>query len=407
VGSWNGLQNRTHPLKQISSIDLELSQLLEKLERDSLRRRLKTHLPKQSEERTDTGENFVNFGSNDYLGLATEPFLAEAAIEAIREHGTGSGASRLISGNHAPHDELETALATWKGTEAALAFSSGHATAVGVIPALIGPQDVVILDKLSHACIIDGARLSGAKIRVFPHNSTEKLEHHLQWARSKHPKSRVLIATESIFSMDGDCAPLAEIVELKDRYDAWVLVDEAHAVGVFGPTGGGLLQELGLGGRVEIQMGTLSKGLGCSGGYICGSRILIDWLINKARSLIYSTAPPPGNARAAAVAVHWMASDAAAQRRAALWKNVELIKRELMGIATPQSPIVPVIVGSNTRAIQLSNTLLSKRFLAPAIRYPTVPRDRARLRITLSARHTPEAIQDLSKAIRDHLSDTA
>ena len=167
-----------------------------------------------------------------------------------------------------------------------------------------------------------------------------------------------------------------------------------------------MIQELQLGARVEVQMGTLSKGLGCSGGYICGSQNLVDWLINKARSLIYSTAPPPGNARAAAVAVHWMSSDAASERRAKLWQNVELLKSELSGIATPQSPIVPVIVGSNTRAIQLSDALLLRRFLVPAIRYPTVARDSARLRITLSARHTPESIQNLSRAIRENLAAT-
>ena len=310
----------------------------------------------------------------------------------------------MITGNHAPHHELEIALATWKGTESALAFSSGYTSAIGTIPALVGAKDVIILDKLSHACIIDGARLSGAIIRVFPHNNTDRLESHLQWARLKHPKARILIATESIFSMDGDHAPLADIIELKDRYNALLLVDEAHAVGIFGQTGGGLIQALQLGERVEIQMGTLSKALGCSGGYICGSKPLIEWLVNKARSLIYSTAPPPSSAHAATAAVHWMSSHAAQQRRADLWKNVGHLQRELGGIITPKSPIIPVIVGSNTRVLQLNKALLSGGFLVPAIRYPTVPRGLARLRITLSARHTRESIESLSKAIRENLA---
>lgn len=325
-------------------------------------------------------------------------------MEAVRIYGTGSGASRLITGNHAPHDELEIALANWKGTESALAFSSGYASATGTIPALVGAGDVVLLDKLSHACIIDGARLSGAIIRVFPHNNTDRLESLLKWARLKHPKSRILIATESVFSMDGDHAPLATIVELKERHEALLLVDEAHAVGVFGQNGSGLIQALQLGKRVDVQMGTLSKALGCSGGYICGSRALIEWLVNKARSLIYSTAPPPGNAHAATVAVRWMASHAAQQRRADLWKNVDHLQRELVGIVTPTSPIVPVIVGSNKRALQLSHTLLAEGFLVPAIRYPTVPKGQSRLRITLSARHGRESIERLSKAIREDLA---
>ena len=228
------------------------------------------------------GRQLVNFSSNDYLGLAADPILRKAAIAAIEEFGVGAGASRLISGTQSPHVALESALARWKRAPAALCFSSGYAAAVGTLPALASKQDVVILDKLCHASLIDGARLSGATLRVFPHNHLGKLESHLDWARREHPQARRIVVTESIFSMDGDRAPLGELVELKKRFHALLLLDEAHAIGVLGPNGRGLAAELGLETEVDVQMGTLSKALGVSGGYICGSRSLIDWLINRA-----------------------------------------------------------------------------------------------------------------------------
>ena len=370
------------------------------LENDSLRRALRAPLLRADSAAEGDPEALINFGSNDYLGLAEEPFIAQAAIEAVGRYGTGAGASRLICGNHAPHAALEEALAAWKGTEAALAFSSGYATALGTIPSLIGPQDVVILDKLCHACIIDGARLSGAVLRIFPHNNLDRLETHLQWARKRHPKARILVATESIFSMDGDLAPLAAIVALKERYGAWLMVDEAHAAGVLGATGGGLAQALGLGGRIEIQMGTLSKALGCSGGYIVGSRTLVDWLINKARSLIFSTAPAPASAATATASVRWMSTEAAHERRALLWTNVALFQKTWPELPAAQSPIAPVLVGGNEETLRLSKRLLAAGFFVPAIRYPTVPRGRSRLRLTLSARHSAESIQRLTVALR-------
>lgn len=370
------------------------------LETDSLRRALKTPLPRADSGIENGLEALINFGSNDYLGLAEEPFIAQTAIEAVGLYGTGAGASRLICGNHAPHEALEEALVAWKGTEAALAFSSGYATALGTIPALIGPQDVVILDKLCHACIIDGARLSGAVLRIFPHNNLERLETHLQWARRRHPKARILVATESIFSMDGDLAPLAEIVALKERYGAWLMVDEAHAAGVLGATGGGLAQALGLCERIEIQMGTFSKALGCSGGYIVGSRTLVDWLINKARSLMFSTAPAPASAATAAASVRWMSTEAAHERRALLWTNVTQLQKAWPELPGTQSPIAPVLVGGNAESLRLSERLLAAGFFVPAIRYPTVPRGRARLRVTISARHSADSIHRLTASLR-------
>ena len=271
------------------------------------------------------GRTLLNFSSNDYLGLANDPQLKAAAIDAVEKFGAGSGAARLICGSLAPHHELDETLAGFKGTEAALSFSTGYATAIGTICALLGKDDVIILDKLVHACIVDAARLSGAKIRVFAHNDLEDLEKILKWAGRKiqHPTSdapprrRVLIVTESVFSMDGDTAPLREIVALKEKHGAWLMVDEAHATGLYGMNRRGLAEETGVSERIEIQMGTLGKAVGAAGGYICGSRVLIDFLVNRARSFIFSTAPVPAAAAAAAAGIRLIQSS----RRAGRAKN--------------------------------------------------------------------------------------
>ncbi|MEI8342192.1 MAG: aminotransferase class I/II-fold pyridoxal phosphate-dependent enzyme, partial [Verrucomicrobiota bacterium] len=275
--------------------------------------------------------------------------------------------------------------------------------AVGTLGALLEEKDVVILDKLSHASLIDGAKLSGAVLRVFPHNHLGKLENLVQGARSLQPNTRVLIVTESIFSMDGDRAILDGIVEIKNRYGALLLLDEAHAVGVAGDHGRGLADELGVTGEVDIQMGTLSKALGVSGGYICGSRSLIDLLINRSRSFIYSTAPPPALAAAAAAAVDLLMSAAGAARQQKLWSNLELFDRtlgdSLPRMRPPQSAIIPVVIGEESAAMGAAQALREQGFLVPAIRYPTVARGTARLRVTLSANHTPEQILGLCEAL--------
>src|SRR5438034_2512441 len=258
---------------------------LEALRACSLDRHLRELTSAQGPEIEIDGRRLINFSSNDYLGLANDPRLRKAAIAAITEFGVGAGASRLISGTQSPHVRLESALAKWKGTEAALCFSSGYTTALGTIPALVTKNDVVLLDKLCHASLIDGAKLSGAILRIFPHNHLGKLESHLEWAQREHAGKRILIVTESIFSMDGDRAPLRELVELKKRFGALLMLDEAHAVGVIGRNGRGRAAEENLNHDVDVQMGTLSKALGASGGYICGSRILIEWLVNRGRSL--------------------------------------------------------------------------------------------------------------------------
>lgn len=336
------------------------------------------------------GRELVNFSSNDYLGLADSAELREAMKEGVHLYGAGSGSSRLVCGTMKPHMELEAALAAFKRTEAALSFSSGYAVALGTIPALVGSGDTIILDKLSHASLVDAARLSGATIRVFPHNHLGKLSKLLETA-----KGRVLVVTEAIFSMDGDACPLAEIVELKDRHGAWLLLDEAHAVGVLGPQGRGLTAACGLEGRVELQMGTMSKALGLSGGYLAATRQVIDLVINRARSLIYSTAPPPCLAYAARIALGIITSPEGDRRREVLHQHV----RQLSRGAPPMSAIVPRIIGDETSAMAASARLRESGFLIPAIRYPTVARGSARLRITASAAHQPDQIQRLNQSL--------
>ena len=351
------------------------------------------------------GKKLINFSSNDYLGLATEPALREAAKAAIDQYGVGAGASRLVCGTLSPHVRLEEKLAEFKRTEAALTFSSGYATALGTLGALCQKDDVIILDKLAHASLIDGARLSGAHVRVFPHNHRGKLESHLAWARDNFPEARVVVVTEAVFSMDGDWALLAEIVELKRRFGALLLLDEAHAVGVIGAHGRGLAEQLGLAGAVDIHMGTLSKALGVSGGYVCGGRQLIELLVNRARSFIYSTAPSPAVAAAGCAAVEWMLSAAGEKRRQQLRQNLAQFASEMpplfSGERKVQSAIVPVLVGKAEAALEAAQLLADKGFLVPAIRFPTVARDAARLRVTLSARHTPRQISGLCAVLRN------
>ncbi len=376
---------------------------LEALRAQSLHRKLREIGTAQGPEVQIVGRHLVNFSSNDYLGLAADPILRQAASAAIEEFGVGAGASRLISGTQSPHVALETALAKWKRAPAALCFGSGYAAAVGTLPALASKRDVVILDKLCHASLIDGARLSGATIRIFPHNHLGKLESHLEWARREHPQARVVVVTESVFSMDGDRAPLRALVELKNRFHACLLLDEAHAIGVVGPHGRGLAAELGLEAQIDVQLGTLSKSLGVSGGYICGSRNLVDWLINRARSFIFSTAPPPALAAAATAAVHFLASEEGEARRHTLWRRIVQLRKMLPEVreefGQPGAAIIPWMVGDEQRALDLAQALQKEGFLVPAIRYPTVAKGAARLRLTVSASHSEAQITSLGEAI--------
>lgn len=340
------------------------------------------------------GRGFWNFASNDYLGLAAHPAIAAALVEGVGLYGAGSAASRLVCGTLPPHRALEESLAAAKGTEAALVFSSGFATPLGVIPAVVGKRDFIVLDKLSHACLVDAARLSGATIRVFPHNDVVKLERLLASIRTKDATARVLVATESVFSMDGDLCPLRDIVETAERHGVLLLLDEAHGFGILGATGMGLAEQEGLQGRIAFQMGTLSKAAGLSGGYVAASREWIDLLINRARSFIYSTAPPPAMAHAARLSLELIRSAEGAALR-------ETLRDNTARLADSPTPILPRLLGSNESALAASAALAEAGFLVPAIRYPTVPRGAARLRISVSAAHPPEAVAALAGALKE------
>jgi 8-amino-7-oxononanoate synthase len=349
-------------------------------------------------------QDLINFASNDYLGLAHHRQIQAAYQDAIEKYGSGSTASRLICGTQPPHQELESLLAEAKGTEAALSFSTGYATSLGVLTALLKKGDTVILDKLCHASLIDGARLSGATIRVYPHNRLSKLESLLASTEKKATTdTRTLVVTESVFSMDGDVAPLQEIAQLTRRYHSLLMVDEAHALGVHGATGMGLAEELNIQGDIDFHMGTLGKAAGVGGGYLAAKQVWIDLLVNRARSFIYSTAPPPAQAAAAAEAIRLIRSEEGKRLRAQLWKNIHTFRHifhdtaQINGDAS--SAIIPWMVGDSNAALDLSAQLRDHGMLVPAIRYPTVPPNTARLRITLSATHQEEEIVKLAKLI--------
>jgi 8-amino-7-oxononanoate synthase len=349
------------------------------------------------------GQQLLNFSANDYLGLANHPALKTAAVRAIEKFGAGTGASRLICGSLATFHELEEALAAFKQTEAALTFSTGYAAAVGTITALCGKDDIIILDKLVHACIVDAARLSCAKLRVFAHNDLEDLEAKLRWAKaeSEKRKAEILVVTESIFSMDGDAAPLREMVGLKNKYGAWLMVDEAHATGILGQNGRGLADELGVSGQIEIQMGTLGKALGASGGYIAGSRALVDFLVNRARSFIFSTAPVPAAAAAATAAIELVQSAEGEKLRARLRQRAAEIKLAIgNGKLAMPAAIFPLILGDETKAVAAATALRAQNIFVPAIRYPTVARGAARLRVTLTAAHSATEVETLIHALK-------
>ncbi len=426
------------------AFDEELARRLARLRDRGLRRELRRIDSPQGPHIEIGGRALLNFSSNDYLGLAAEPALKAAARRALAQYGAGSGASRLICGSLAPHHQLEEALAAFKGAESALSFSTGYAAALGAICALAGKGDIVVLDKLVHACIVDAARLSGAKLRVFDHNDVGGLERILQWAAGRrleaeirNPKSEartaegageeperkgaelgvdnaqpplgggvVLIVTESLFSMDGDQAPLRQLVALKEKYGAWLMVDEAHATGLYGLNGRGLAEELGVGDRIEIQMGTLGKALGASGGYICGSKTLIEYLVNRARSFIFSTSPVPAAVAAATAGVSFVRSSAGRKRRDLLWQRVSEVRAFLAGQnrwpcpSSPPCAIIPLMIGQEERAVGASAALRDQGIFIPAIRYPTVARGQARLRLTLTAAHTRADIEQLLTALR-------
>ena len=349
----------------------------------------------------------INFSSNDYLGLAAHESLRMAAQDGVETLGAGAGSARLISGSQKIAHEFEARLAAFKQTEAALSFSSGYAAALGAVPALIGQGDVVIIDKLVHASLVDAARLSGAKLRVFKHNDLAELETILQWASGR--EGNTLVITESVFSMDGDLAPVRDLVQLKNRYGAWLMLDEAHATGLYGEGRRGIAEEMDVADGVEVQLGTLGKALGAAGGYICGSQALIDLLVNRARSFIFSTAPVPAQLAAAKRGVQLVQSNEGEALRTRLWANVDALKNGLIqqGWKLPivRSAILPLMIGDERDALALAERVREAGVWVPAVRYPTVARGAARLRVTVSAAHQPKHLDALLKALGNGTAD--
>ena len=387
------MNHSTH--QPLGWIDRELTDL----DARGLRRRRGVRDGPQAARLVIDGREMVNFGSNDYLALAADPRLTEAAVEALRHEGCGSGASPLITGRSATLQRLERRLAEFEGTEAALVFSSGFAANAGTVAALAGPGDVIFADRKNHASLFDGCRLSRADVRVYPHGDWRQLEKLL--GRSAKYRRR-LIVTDSLFSMDGDLAPLEQIAESVRRHDAMLLVDEAHATGVFGDHGRGVAERLGVEDCVDVRVGTLSKALGSVGGFVAGSRPLVDWLVNRARPYIYSTASPAAVAAAAGMAALGIVRDEP-QRRQKLLDRAARFRATLVehgwNVGNSTTQIVPIIVGDAQRALDLSAALREEGFFVPAIRPPTVPDDKACRRVSLSFGHADEQIAELTAAL--------
>ena len=373
---------------------------LELLKEQGLYRHLRILESSPAPEAILDGKKVLLFSSNNYLGLSNHPKVIEAAKGALERYGAGAGASRLISGNFSLYTDLEQKLAHLKKTEAALVFSSGYAANLGILSSLVGTSDLIVVDRLNHASLIDGARLSGARMRSYPHGNLRYLETVLKAESNTQEK---LIATDGIFSMDGDITPLKEILALAGRYDATVLLDDAHATGVLGEGGGGTCEFLGIQDDAIIQMGTFSKALGGLGGFVCGSRTLIDYLINHARSLIYSTALPPSVLAAASAALDVLETEP--QWREALWKNVDVLRQELsrMGydLMGSTTHILPILLKESDLAARFSKALLDEGIFVPSIRPPTVPKNSARLRLSAMATHTNAHLDRALQAFRN------
>lgn len=365
---------------------------IEKMKKEGLFRSLKRVESAQGPEVLLNGKKILLLSSNNYLGLADHPAVKEAMIRAIQQYGVGSGASRLISGNMTLHEALEQKLAEFKGTEAALVFNSGYTANIGLIPCLARRDDLILADRLNHASLMDGCRLSKAAFLVYHHKEMGHLEMLLKKSRSDHrSQHRMFIVTDGVFSMDGDLAPLPDMIELAGRYSATVILDDAHGTGVLGKQGRGTVEHFGLERRSNlIQMGTLSKAVGVFGAYVAGRSELITYLINKARSFLYTTALPPAIAAAAIAALEIIQKEP--ELRAALWENQNYFVKGLKALGydlvATETPIIPVLIGETGLAVQMANRLLDAGIYAPAIRPPTVPKGTGRIRFTVMATHT-------------------
>jgi len=352
-----------------------------------------------------SGRQVLLLSSNDYLGLATHPEVVQAAVRATELYGAGAGASRLVCGTLPPHQQLESTLALYKHTEAALVFGSGYLANMGLIPSLIQRRGLILADRLCHGSLIDGCRLSGADVRIFRHRDSAHVESLLKRRRAARP---TIIVTDGLFSMDGDLAPLPDLASLSHRYDATLYVDDAHGTGIMGPTGRGTLEHFCLESTVPFHMGTLGKSLGSSGAYLVGPREMVDYLTNTCRTFMLTTAPPPGSMAAATAALEVVHREP--ERRTRLWANRQRLYKgfQQLGfrLAPSESPILPIIIGDADKAVTFSAKLLEQGVFAPAIRPPTVPHATSRIRVTVTSEHTCDQIDEALLAFRHAGQDT-
>ena len=394
-----GTTPRGRPLGQAQGPAPTFEEEINDLRLRGLYRKLRTLTDYQGTRVKSEGKEIVLFCGNDYLGLSRHPEVVRAAQEAVKRYGVGAGASRLISGTSDIHTQLEQKIAHFKRKEAALVFGSGYLANVGVLSALAREGDLIVMDKLSHASLIDGARLSQAEFRVFPHKNYEKCEEIIVGARSPRPYRRILLVSDSVFSMDGDSADLPQLIAIKEKYNCLLLIDDAHGLGVCGPEGRGATE--GLEEKIDLIVGTLSKALGVLGGFVAGSGILIEHLINFSRPFIFATAPPAAFLAAAGEALQIIQNSSSLRQK--LWKNVDEVQnflKEKGFVFENRSPIIPLIIGDEKKTAQISELLLEKGILIPAIRYPSVAKGKARLRLTLSALHNGEDLEKLSQALK-------
>ena len=366
---------------------MSLKEELINLEKKGLLRKLPLLEGSQSSKVTIDGKSVLNLCSNNYLGLADDERLKQAASRAIAKYGLGSGASRLVCGNMLLHQELEGKIAKFKKSQKALLFSTGYMANLGIISSLVGKDDIVFSDRLNHASIIDGIILSRASLKRYHHKDTKNLERLLEDAQDFKKK---LIITDTVFSMDGDIAPLPEIIRLAKKYNALVMVDEAHATGLLGKNGAGVVEYFGLEGQIDIQMGTLSKAVGTFGAYCCGSSDLIDYLINQARSFIYTTAMPVGICASSIKAIQIIQDEPGLREK--LLNNAEYLRRNLKGLGfntlDSQTPIIPILVKDTFLTMKFSQELFNEGIFVQGIRPPTVSQNTARLRVTVMAMHS-------------------
>lgn len=350
------------------------------------------------------GQWLVSFCSNDYLGLAQHPALKRAMIKGTKKFGAGAGAARLLSGTTALHQELEQAIAKFKHCDDALLFTSGYAANLGVITTLIKKNDVILCDAFNHASLVDAARLTKAQLHIYRHCDMTHLESLLRHSHIQHPAPNIYIVTDAIFSMDGDGAPLKEVVHLAVKYKAYTIVDEAHGTGVFGKYGRGWCAAQGLEKQIDVIVGTASKALGSIGGFVSGSQVLIDYIRNKSRPFIFTTALPPGSCAATIAALKVLKSESSLRKR--LWANTDYIKSRIeqigLDLRKSVSPIIPIMIGDTKKTVAISQALWNKGFYVPAIRPPTVPQGKSRLRLTITAMHTRKQMDGLMRELHNH-----